>query len=364
MNNIAQFKKKDNLELLLEVLLDELQIDTQNKKVISNVRTIFESNINPFINKTNPQNTLVDLNKLFLKQVSVAINRLMPNIKQESKIKKITISDEEINQPYTIEDIQAFRQNEFDKKLEQQRIDFENTINPKKPKELDFTYNEKEGKITEMEHLIADTIARRNYELEEIQNKNYTSIEKAETWLNPQETSNKLEKIKNKMEANVLNENQKLKYITIEENGVILNNLPKSQKNVSWSDKQNMENDNISLIVDDLPQSDIKANIFSKLKQKPSNNQQISNNNSIKNNFIEDELQPIITPTIAPNTPNTPISILKSSNTNSQLDMQNQLNNMNKKIEDLQNMVKNIYVLLEKKTNSVDSNIHNSIIEE
>jgi hypothetical protein len=355
MNNITQFKKKDNLALLLEVLLDELQIDIQNKKVVSNIRTIFESNINPFINKTNPQNTLVDLNKLFLKQVSVAINRLMPNIKQESQIKKITISDEEINQPYTIEDIQAFRQNEFDRKLEQQRIDFENTINPKKPKEVDFTYNEKEGKITEMEHLIADTIARRNYELEEIQNKNYTSIEKAETWLNPQETSNKLEKVKNIMEVN--GSNQKLKHISIEENGVMLNNLPKTQRNVSWSD---IENDNVSLMVDDLSKNDIKPNIFSKLKQKPSNNQQISNNNSIRNNFIEDELQPIITPTTSPNTP---VSILKSSNVNSQLDVQNQLNNMNKKIEDLQNMMKNIYELLEKKTIPIESNINNSIIE-
>jgi len=352
MNSIIQFKKKDNLELLLEVLLDELHIDIQNKKIISNVRTIFESNINPFINKANPQNNLVDLNKLFLKQVSLAINRLIPNIKQESQVKKITISDEEINQPYTIEDIQAFRQNEFDRKLQQQRVDFENTINPKKPKEVDFTYNEKESKITEIEHLIADTIARRNYELEEIQNKNYTTIEKAESWLNPQETSNKVEKTKSLAESTMLN--QKLKHINFEDNTQGFNNLSKIQKNVSWNDKASIENDNISLLIDDLPKNEIKGNIFNKLKQKASNIQQIPNSNTIKNNFIEDELQPIITPTMPANSP---ISILKSTNTSISSDVQNQLNSMNKKIDDLENIMKKMYQLLEKKTIPIESTI-------
>jgi hypothetical protein len=148
MSSLIKFKQKENLILLWEVLLDELNIQNDNSPLVSNLRKIFDSNINPFVNKANAQSNLVELNKLFLKQVSTAINRLMPGLKERQNIKKITISDEEIQQPYTIEDIQSFRQTEFEKKLEQQKNEFENAINPKKPKDLDFAYNEKETKIT------------------------------------------------------------------------------------------------------------------------------------------------------------------------------------------------------------------------
>lgn len=328
MNNIIQFKKKENLTLLLEILLDELQISSDNKRIVSNVKTIFESNISPFINKANPQNSLVDLNKLFLKQVSIAINRLMPNIKQDSNIKKITIIDEEIPQPYKIEDIQAVRQNEFDKKFEQQRLDFENIINPKKPQEVNFSDKGQESKITEMEHLIADTIAKRKYELDEIQNGGYTSLEKAENWLTPKETSNKNEKMQTKEEQNYVQ--QKLKYISIGvEDMPTIVSPKKQQKNVSWSDNSNDTSEqNINKLT---------PNLFNKLKQKPINEQQ--SQYSIKNNFVEDDLQPTIIPT----------PIIKRTNTenSTQPDVQNQLNVINKKIEDLQDMMKKIFTLLE-----------------
>jgi hypothetical protein len=332
MNSIIQFKKKENLNLLLEVLLDELEISSENKRLVSNIKTIFESNINPFINKANPQNNLVDLNKLFLKQVSIAINRLMPNIKQETNVKKITIIDEELSQPYTIEDIQAVRQSEFDKKLQQQKLDFENIINPKKPQEVNFSYEDKESKITEMEHLIADTIARRKYELDEIQNKNYTELERAENWLTPKETSNKNDKVNQNEEENYVQ--QKLKHISIGPENMPDNISPKKQKNVSWSDNSTEQNTN-----------KLTPNIFNKLKQKPINEMQ--KQYAIKNNFVDDNLQPVITPT----------PIIKRTNTENptEIDMQNQLNVINKKIEDLQDMMKQIFRLLEHTNPSIPS---------
>jgi hypothetical protein len=200
-------------------------------------------------------------------------------------------------------------------------------INPKKPQEVDFTYSDKETKITEMEHLIADTIARRNYELEEIQNKNYATLEKAESWLNPQETSNKSEKIR---EAEYIN--QKLKHINLDDTNQQVQ--IKNQKNVSWSDEQN----NMSLVIDELP-NDSKPNLFNKLKKKP---QQTSI--SIKNDFVDDNLQPIITPVVPPQSnivQNQIPNIIKS-------DLQIQVNNMNKKIEDLQEKMEMMFGYIEK----------------
>lgn len=335
MSNLTKFKQKDNLILLWEVLLDELNIQNDNSQLVSNLRKIFDSNINPFISKANPQSNLVELNKLFLKQVSTAINRLMPGLKERQNVKKITISDEEIHQPYTIEDIHSFRQTEFEKKLEQQKKEFDNAINPKKPKEVDFTYNEKETKITEMEHLIADTIARRNYELEQIQNTNYAITENAEDWLNSRETSVKTEKIKPSEEAQFIQ--KKLKHINLDQP---VNNTQPFKKNVSWNDEGNVEiADNILLTIEDKNTLSTPS-LFNKLKQKPIQNTTQTNSNSIKNDFIEDSLQPLITPS------NNIIKKIPTTN-DANNDIQLRLDSLNSKMDQLQNMMTHIISLLE-----------------
>ena len=47
LNNLQQFKTVKNINMLWEVLLDELNINTQNTSLTANVRSVFESNINP-----------------------------------------------------------------------------------------------------------------------------------------------------------------------------------------------------------------------------------------------------------------------------------------------------------------------------
>lgn len=336
MSNLIKFKQRENLTLLWEVLLDELNIENDSSQLISNLKKIFESNINPFISKANPQSNLVELNKLFLKQVSTAINRLMPGLKERQNIKKIKISDEEIQQPYTIEDIHSFRQTEFEKKLEEQKKEFDNAINPKKPKEVDFTYNEKDSKITEMEHLIAETIARRNYELEQIQNSNNSITENAEEWLNPRETSVKTEKMKPNEETQLVQ--QRLKHIKIEQQP----NIIKSSKNVSWNDNNIEIPDNISLEVDEIKNNDTPS-LFSKLKQKPNQNLMQPTLNSVKNDFVEDSLQPVITPS------NNIIKNKSVTDNSANIDIQVRLDNLHSKMDQLQNMMDHIIKLLEEK---------------
>jgi hypothetical protein len=118
MSIISQFTNKQNIDLLWDVLLDELHININNKSIVSNIRTIFESNIKLFISKPHNKSNILDLNKNFLTQVILAVNRLLPNFKQEQNMKRITITDEEIKEPYKIEDIQASRQSEFEKDVE------------------------------------------------------------------------------------------------------------------------------------------------------------------------------------------------------------------------------------------------------
>ena len=184
MSNLSQFTNKENLKLLWEVLLDELNINKTNTKLIGNIKTIFESNINPFSSRVNPKSHIMELNKQFLSQVVLAVNRLIPYIKQEQNIKRITISDEEVSEPYKIEDIHASRQSEFEKEVERKRMELENYMTPQKPTELDFSDINSDGKIKAMDSLVADKMAQRNFEIEQFQNNYNTGID-PEKWLTP-----------------------------------------------------------------------------------------------------------------------------------------------------------------------------------
>jgi hypothetical protein len=182
MNILLEFSSKKNIELLWEILLDELNIKSNNN-LIKNIRNIFEANLKPFVSRANPNKTLINLNKDFLSQVIIVVNKLIPNLKEEQNIKKINISNEEIEVPYTInhvtpdtflnvsetnESIQASRKLKFDRDLISKQNEFDKFINPPKPQEIDFSIKEKDTKITEMEQLISETISKRKYDIEEI----------------------------------------------------------------------------------------------------------------------------------------------------------------------------------------------------
>ena len=190
--SIQHFINPKNLAMLWEVLLDELHINSPNSgPVIQNIKTVFDGNVNLFKVRANPNMGLMNLNKQFLNQLLIAVNQLFPNLKQEQlqqqQLKKINISDEvlTIDEPYKVEDIHTMRQNDFEKQLISKRAEFENSINGKKPKPIDFSdKTEPELKITEMEALIAETMAKRKFDIDQIQgqkesNQNTTPIKKS-----------------------------------------------------------------------------------------------------------------------------------------------------------------------------------------
>jgi predicted DNA-binding protein (UPF0251 family) len=247
---LTKFLNKQNLKLLWDVLLDELLIDPNNKPIITNIRTVFESNIQPFTKNTsintnlNGKMQLVNLNKQFLSQVLIAVNRLFPNLKQEQDFKRIQISSEEVS-PYKIEDIREVRQDNFEKQVSIKRADFENYLNLNKPKELDFSEKIDDDKITEMDTLIAETVARRKFDIEQIQNTVVT--EDPENWLQPQKITNTNINTNVKEVPNPdLSIYRKLKLKQINENTVISTN---QKKNVSWDDENKS---NISLFIEEI----------------------------------------------------------------------------------------------------------------
>ena len=323
MSNLSQFTNKQNLKLLWDVLLDEININASNKTLISNIKTIFESNIHPFTSRTNPNLNIMELNKQFLSQVVLAVNRLFPNLQKEQNIQKITIFPEiEDNlDPYKIEDIQSLRQNEFEKEVEKKKIELDTYMTPNKPKELDFSNKNLDGKIKSMDSLIAEKLEQRNLEIEYLQNNNYnTTIIDSENWLTPKETSVKNENI-NFFKKNINNTN------------------------------------NINLTINELEQNKIKKvsfekeettiNVFSKLKKQTSN---INLNNS----YDEQQSLPLPLPLIEEKQ----ITEEKQINNFNKADKDpilpkaeiiNQLNDMNIKIDKL-------YEIVSKLTNLIQDN--------
>jgi hypothetical protein len=164
--------------MLWELLLDELQINPNSTTIVQNIKTVFDGNINLFKTRANPNAGLMNLNKQFLNQLLIAVNQLFPNLKQEQQLlqqqqqmKRINISEEVLlDEPYKVEDIHNARQTDFEKQFLNKRNEFEKTINAKKPQPIDFSDKvEPDSKITEMESLIAETMAKRKYEIEQLQ---------------------------------------------------------------------------------------------------------------------------------------------------------------------------------------------------
>ena len=187
--NIKNFLNNKNVIMLWEVLLDELHINPNSSTVVQNIKTVFDGNISLFTTRANPTAGLMNMNKLFLNQVLIAVNQLFPNLKQEQQMKLINISEEIIGEPYKVEDIHNARQTDFEKQVSDKRNEFESSINLKKPQPVDFSDKvEPEMKIMEMEALIAETMAKRKFDIEQIQGTNPVTNANTNTVTKPEKS--------------------------------------------------------------------------------------------------------------------------------------------------------------------------------
>ena len=202
--NIKNFLNSKNVSMLWEVLLDELNINPNSSTILQNIKTVFDGNISLFTTKANPNMGLMNLNKLFLNQVLIAVNQLFPNLKQEQQMKLINISDEVIGEPYKVEDIHNARQTDFEKQVADKRNEFESSINQKKPQPVDFSDKvEPEMKIMEMEALIAETMAKRKFDIEQIQGLNSNANSNSNSLINTSINVKKTPSLQTKTEKTV-----------------------------------------------------------------------------------------------------------------------------------------------------------------
>jgi hypothetical protein len=247
------FLNKDNIKMLWDVISDEdifkyLKPDSQER-----ISQMFVNNLRGFYETEKVKtNNVVDINKkyilLILNYIKKNFSPVVPN--------KIKISYEEppIKELVTYEEIQNDRKSQFDRDLNRAQEEFTNAVTLKVPDVPNFSDNYKEAPITEMDKILKEMTAKRNYEVEQISKRQQSSENDTSNWLKSQETSLKTEKFTPPQPEQ--NDYKKNKYVNSE--GDLT-----TKKSVSWN-KNLEQNNNIALHIED---NEPDENIFSKFKK-------------------------------------------------------------------------------------------------
>lgn len=180
----SSFVLPDNVEMLWEVLKDSVIYEFMPKDERVQFRQHVVENVRGFYNKeqmSNPSQSLMTMNKKF---IEVMLNSL--------KTPALTQAVKRPPDLHTAKHIQDDRQQQFERKLTQKKEEFDSAINVKVPPAPNFS-DQADTPISEMESLIAQAVAQRNYEMEQIHKLN-ASNPASQQFLSAQDTSLKNEK--------------------------------------------------------------------------------------------------------------------------------------------------------------------------
>ena len=273
--NINDFLNKENINTLWDVISDEdifkfLSRDIQNK-----VAQLFSNNIKGFFEiEKIKTNNLVDINK---KYIMLILNHIQKTYTQQMPNKIKILEETPVKEFITAEELHNERKSQFDKDLFKRQEEFENIMVVKAPPVPNFLDKYEDKPIGEMDKIIKEMTAKRNYDVEQITKNSVLD----DNWLKPQETSVKSEKITK--EPQHINESR-LKYLNMNSQEESI-----TKKTVTWGNNTETSD------------SELEENIFKKLKKvkKPEiefdNNISLSfeeiNNNSTSNEDKIKELQ-------------------------------------------------------------------------
>jgi hypothetical protein len=258
----TDFFKNSNIDMLWDVIIDEEIFKNKQSAIQTEIRNTFLNNIQGFY-KIEQSNTssLIDLNK---KYILIILNYIKKSfspqktqqIPQQQIPRKIKISDEPIKDKkelITYEDIQNDRTTQFERDLNKYKDEFNDAMSLPVPPVPNFSDNEKDLPISEMEKMIKEITDKRNYDVELI-NRNISG-NNADNWLKPQETSIKSEKFQQPPQKQIAD--NKIQSID-------LNTKPQPdaiKKNVTWG-----ENDSVEL-TQNYADFNMETDLFKKLKK-------------------------------------------------------------------------------------------------
>ena len=253
------FLKKGNISMLWDVISDEEIFKFLPKESQENISQLFINNISGFFEVERKKTTnLIEINK---KYIILILNYIKTNFPKKIHNKIKILDDVPVKEVITYEEIHNERKSQFEKDLVKRQEEFTNAITLKVPDVPEFADKHVEAPISEMDKIIKEMTAQRNYEVEQINRSYQSDINSSSNWLTPQETSIKAEKglLQNgeeKSQNPIQNQNySKSKYLqTFNE---VLDSP--SKKNVSWGENREIEDSSF--------ENAMETNIFQKLKK-------------------------------------------------------------------------------------------------
>jgi len=255
--SIQNFIQNENIQMLWDVISDENIFRFLTPDIQSKIYQLFINNIKGFYEVENSKtNLLVDLNKKYILLILNHIKKTYPY--QPNKIK--IHNEQPTKELITYEEIHNDRKSQFDKDFTRKQEEFEDSMSIKAPPVPEFADKYTDRPIKEMDKILKEMQAQRNYEVEQINRNPPKDINKIDNWLKPQETSLKSEKNYNidnheeKVDFN--NHSSRFKFLNLEEQISPTN----SKKNVSFSNKDEINTFDI--------EDEDDNTIFSKLKKK------------------------------------------------------------------------------------------------
>lgn len=278
------FLTKQNVSLLWEVIMDNDIMKNKPQTEISQIIDIFNVNLKKFHDSTN-NNNLTELNKNYITVMMNFINKNFNKPLQQVTEKKLV----------TYEEIQNDRLTKFEKDFNNRQQEFTSAMALPVPPTPDFS-DKKDEPFSEIEVEVKRYMAQRNYDVEQL-NKTImnNNDNQASSWLKPQETSLKAEKMPLNKNPILLDKNpivssnvNPIKYIKIDNDTNVSKNIIQKdvidlnnnvnnnkKKFISWADERTNEisNEIYSEVVDEQQEA---KNIFSKLKTIPSKKDELS----------------------------------------------------------------------------------------
>jgi len=367
------FLTQDNINMLWDVICDEYIVKNHSKDSINKVSQVFSSNINGFYEvEKNKTRNIMDLNKKYIMLMLDYINKNFAVKTNYQETYKINENNQSINvvqannilkkENYTHQEVQNERMDKFDKDLKLRQQEFENMINIQVPPAPDFKDNFKEAPINEMDKILKEMTAQRNYDIEVINRNNIVHPE-GDNWLKSQETSLRNDKFQKNQEINESTINQTTynnknapKFDINDKLNQFINN---NQNKTNQSNQSNFNNQNIKYIKidkEDLDQSVIQNDII-ELNTAPrkhiswGENTTFNNNNDNENDY-ELEKNDIFT------------KLKKVNNDFSNILPNNETNDTNKtnNIKNLQEQINTMYTRFESMDTKIEQ-INKNIME-
>ncbi len=247
--------------MLWDVVSDEDIFKFLSPDIQSKIYNLFINNIKGFFELEKTKNkSLVDINK---KYILLILNHIKQTYQyQPSKIK--IHNEQPVKELITYEEIQNERKSKFDKDFSKRQEEFEDFMAVKAPPVPEFAdpVGKTDKPIKEMDKILKDIQAQRNYEVEQINRSYNPNNNEVDNWLKPQETSLKTEKFQGQEIKSQPEQSQKysrFKFLNELESDLSASN---SKKNVSFSN-----NDQVNTFISEPVSEDEDINLFSKLKK-------------------------------------------------------------------------------------------------